>query len=141
MKFVSNILLATVLVVYLFLPFFDLGLFGSRTGYAFTENVLNTSTSPMDIIFSLLPFIGCFVAIIFNCMKHWAWSIISLVFTLVVLLFYYFAIDYKDIGASLVKIIGVGTGYNIGIYLLWGAIISTLLSFIPFSKLFKQKNI
>lgn len=45
MKSISNILLAAILIIYIFLPLFDLGLFGKITGFEFTEQTLNSSGS------------------------------------------------------------------------------------------------
>ena len=50
MKFLSNILLVISIIAYVFCPFCDLGLFGTITGYQFTENVINNFASLQEVV-------------------------------------------------------------------------------------------
>lgn len=138
MKSLSNLLLAAISIIYVFLPLFDLGLFGKITGFEFTEQTLNSSVPLLKKVFSLIPFIACFGAIIFNYMKSKAWSIGSCIFILLGLFFYLYAYNFTQQNFWISKIIGLGAGFKIALWLLVIALASSLISLLPVK--LKHKN-
>lgn len=140
MKSISNILLAAILIIYIFLPLFDLGLFGKITGFEFTEQTLNSSVPLGKKIFSLIPFIACFGAIIFNYMKNKAWAIGSCIFILLGLFFYLFAYDFTQQSFWISKIVGLGTGFKIALWMFVITLASSLISVLPVKLKHKDFN-
>lgn len=138
MKSVSNLLLVAVIIIYVFLPLFDLGIFGGQTGFEFTELTLNRSGSFGRIVFALIPFIACFGAITLNCLKNKLWRLASCVFIGFGLYFYYNAGNYETICFGTTKILGLGIGYNVSLWLLWGALVADFISLIPYN--FKNRK-
>ncbi|MEF9923299.1 MAG: hypothetical protein RR061_05140 [Muribaculaceae bacterium] len=131
MKSVSNLLLVAVMIIYIFLPLFDLGIFGGQTGFEFTESTLNKSTSLEKIIFALIPFMACFGAIALNCLRNKLWRIASCLCIGIALYFYFNAYQAGGLSMGSMKIAGIGIGYNIAHWLLWAALGMNLLSLIP----------
>ena len=70
MKPLTNILLIAYLVVYSFLPFFDVALDGGWSGLKYTAETISNAESLMNELFALLPFAVGFGAIAINCMKN-----------------------------------------------------------------------
>lgn len=140
MKSISNLLLAAILIIYIFLPLFDLGLFGKITGFEFTEQTLNSPAPLGKKIFSLIPFIACFGAIIFNYMKSKAWAIGSCLFILLGLLFYLFAYDFSQQNFWISKIVGLGGGFKVSLWMFVIALASSIISLFPVKLKHKDFN-
>lgn len=134
MKVVTNILLVAAMIIYLFLPLFEVEFDGGLTGFSYTANTLSDSADLAKQLFALLPFISCFGAIAFNCLKHRFWGFIVAVFIVCGILFYYFAKQFVLIQAPEVyHYVGIGSGFVIGYVLMICALASAILSLLPFA--------
>lgn len=134
MKLVTNILLLAAIIVYVFLPLFEVEFDGGMTGFTYTANTLTESTEWTKQIFSLLPFIGCFGGIAFNCMKSRRWGFVVAVFALIGIIFYYFAKQYVLIQTpNVYHYEGIGVGFMVGYGLMIAALASAILSTLPFA--------
>ena len=60
MKPVTNILLIIYIIVYTFLPIFDVSLMGGQTGFDYTAHTVTMSDELPMQLFALLPFIVAF---------------------------------------------------------------------------------
>ena len=147
MKPITNILLLLALVCYIFLPLFEISLVSENfTGLSFTSVILSSSSSIMDVLFVLMPFITMFLAIGFNCLRNRYWGIIVAV--LIFLALYFFAsVGVSFQGVPLgddpgvmseaamkegMPVAGMGSGYYSSFVLTVLALISTLVSMMPF---------
>lgn len=134
MKVVTNILLVAALIVYVFLPLFEVEFEGGMTGFSYTANTLSDSADLAKQLFALLPFVSCFGAIAFNCLKHRFWGFLVAVFIVCGIVFYYLAKRYVLIQTPLVyHYVGQGTGFVVGYVLLICALASAILSLMPFA--------
>jgi len=88
MKHLTNILLVVALICYAFLPFYDLSLQGSMTGFEFTAAKITHANGFGDVLFGLIPFLTCFAAIAFNCLRSKYWVLAAIVCIAVCLNFY-----------------------------------------------------
>ena len=134
MKPLTNILLVAYLVVYCFLPFFDVALDGSWSGLKYTAETISNAESLLNELFALLPFAVGFGAIAINCMKNRYWGLAVALCICAGLYFYIDARDFIHIQMpQFYAIKSLGFGFNIGYYLLIAALVSALLSVLPFS--------
>ena len=134
MKPLTNILLVAYFVVYCFLPFFDVALDGSWSGLKYTAETISNAESLLNELFALLPFAVGFGAIAINCMKNRYWGLAVALCICAGLYFYIDARDFIHIQMpQFYAIKSLGFGFNIGYYLLIAALVSALLSVLPFS--------
>ena len=134
MKPLTNILLVAYLGVYCFLPFFDVALDGSWSGLKYTAETISNAESLLNELFALLPFAVGFGAIAINCMKNRYWGLAVALCICAGLYFYIDARDFIHIQMpQFYAIKSLGFGFNIGYYLLIAALVSALLSVLPFS--------
>lgn len=140
MKFLSNLLIVASLIIYVFCPFFNLGLLGNLTGYHFAENMINDSGSILYSLVSLIPFFASFAAIYFNCLKGKYWSLISLLFNALYLGFFYWLYTSLINTLPIYNIHSFAWGYQVSLWIVIIATASTVISVLPFEKLFKKKK-
>lgn len=134
MKPLTNILLIAYLVVYSFLPFFDVALDGGWSGLKYTAETISNAESLMNELFALLPFAVGFGAIAINCMKNRYWGLAAAACICAGLYFYIDARDFIHIEMpQFYAIKSLGFGFQIGYYLLIAALVSAVLSVLPFS--------
>lgn len=145
MRPITNILLVLALICYLFLPFYDLELTGTRTGLGFTAGTISQALSLRHVLLALLPFLACFGAITLNCLKKRWWVLGTIACIVVWLLFYDYTRNLHDIilqhspevapdndlGEGF-KVIGLGIGYKLSLVLTALSLLSALLSLLPF---------
>lgn len=144
MKPITNILLVAVLIFYVFLPFYSISLFGSITGLKYSAGLITENLTLLKTLFALVPFLACFGAITFNSMKHRYWGIVAGFFILAGIMFFVVANQFHDLPLThdpeLVgndvqegfKIDGYGIGYWLSYGTLWLALISCIVSLMPF---------
>lgn len=137
-------MLVLALVCYVFLPFLNIQFQGSISGLEFTAGTISRTMSFAGISLALLPFISCFVAIAFNCLKNKYWSLISALFIAGGLWFYAVASNIHQfslihspevtpengIGEGF-AIDGVGIGYILSCVLMALSLVSALVSLLP----------
>lgn len=134
MKPLTNILLIAYLVVYSFLPFFDVALDGGWSGLKYTAETISNAENLMNELFALLPFAVGFGAIAINCMKNRYWGLAVAACICAGLYFYIDARDFIHIEMpQFYAIKSLGFGFQIGYYLLIAALVSAVLSVLPFS--------
>ena len=134
MKPLTNILLVAYLVVYCFLPFFVVALDGSWSGLKYTAETISNAESLLNELFALLPFAVGFGAIAINCMKNRYWGLAVALCICAGLYFYIDARDFIHIQMpQFYAIKSLGFGFDIGYYLLIAALVSALMSVLPFS--------
>lgn len=134
MKPLTNILLIAQLIVYSFLPFFDVALDGSWSGLKYTAETISNAESLLNELFALLPFAVGFGAIAINCMKNRYWGLAVAACIAVGLYFYIDARDFIHIEMpQFYAIKSLGFGFKIGYWLLIAAFVSAVLSVLPFS--------
>ena len=145
MRPITNILLILALICYVFLPFQDISLMGTVTGLGFTAGTISQFRSIGRVVLALLPFIACFGAVGFNCLKSRWWILAAIAFILVWLWFfnatgYSYDISLQhdpevtpdnDLGEGF-SIIGMGIGYKVSRVLTWLSLLSALVSLLPF---------
>ena len=133
MKPLTNILLIIYIIVYTFLPIFDVSLMGGQTGFDYTAHTVTMSDELPMQLFALLPFIVAFVAISLNCMKNRFWGIAV---ALVICFGLYFYADAKDLvmiqQPEFFKIESLGVGFYMGYAALLLSLISAVMSVMPF---------
>lgn len=146
MKPITGILLVLSLICYVFLPFYEISFQGTITGFSFTAGTISQYPSVRHILFALLPFISCFLAIGFNSLKSRWWSVLSAFFILGMLWFFFHTYNFheialqhqpdvmpnEDIGEGF-TIVGLGIGYKLSCALALMALVSALLSLLPFA--------
>lgn len=134
MKPITNILLVAFLIVYLFLPFFDVAFDGGWTGFKYTAETISNADDLLKMLFSLVPFVAGFGGIAINCMKNRYWGLGAAAFIAFGLYFYIDAKDFVNIQLpQFYSIKALGYGFNIGYGLLFAALLSAILSVLPFS--------
>ena len=115
MKPITNILLIIYIIVYTFLPIFDVSLIGGQTGFDYTSHTITNSDQLLKQIFSLVPFITTFAAISLNCMKNRFWGIAVAVLICIGIYFY---VDARNLvliqQPEFFKIQSLGVGFYIG---------------------------
>lgn len=145
MKPITNILLVLALICYVFLPFYNIQFQGGLTGFQFTAGVISRTETLRGITFALIPFITGFVAVGLNCLKNrnWSYGVVPLI--LMGLWFFYTASDFQefklshapeltpgdDLGEGF-SISGLGVGYISSCILTGLALLSCLISLLPF---------
>ncbi len=133
MKPITNVLLIIYIIVYTFLPIFNVSLVGGQTGFDYTAHTITNSDELLKQLFSLLPFIVAFGAISLNCMKNRFWGIAVAV---MICLGLYFYVDAKDLvmiqQPEFFKIESLGIGFYIGYVTLLLSLVSAVVSVLPF---------
>ncbi len=144
MKPITNILLIGALICYIFLPFHIMELTGSITGIAYTAGTIADNLSLGNTLYALLPFIACFGAITFNCMKHRYWGVVAGVLILTGIAFLacvdtptYVPLTHEPDVMPIdpqegQKIVGMGIGYYLAFALLGLSLVSCVISMLPF---------
>ncbi len=134
MKPITNALLIASIICYAFLPFYELSFEGSWTGLKYTSETISNIEPFLSKLFVLIPFIACFGGILFNCQKGRYWGIAT---SLCIIAGLYFYVTAQDISTAanpqLFSITGLGYGFNFGYGLLITALISTIISILPFT--------
>ena len=77
MKPLTNILLVAYLIVYSFMPLFEVALDGDWNGLKYTAETISNAESLLNALFALLPFAVGFGAIAINCMKNRYWGLVA----------------------------------------------------------------
>ena len=132
MKLLTNILLFAAIVVYLFMPVFDVQFMGGWTGFAYTADTISNSESLWRKLYALLPFVSCFGAITFNCLRHRYWGFIASLFIVAGILFFVGARHLLFIEPpQIYQILGLGTGFNVDYGLMITALVAVLVSILP----------
>ena len=145
MRPITNILLVLALICYVFLPFYDISLYGKVTGLAFTAGNISQSLTLGKVIIALLPFLACFAAITLNCLRSRWWILGTIVFILIWLWFYMDTSSIhevmlqhspevtpdNDLGEGF-KIEGLGIGYKLSSALTVLSLLSAIISLLPF---------
>ena len=133
MKPITNILLIIYIIVYTFLPIFDVSLIGGQTGFDYTSHTITNSDQLLKQIFSLVPFITTFAAISLNCMKNRFWGIAVAVLICIGIYFY---VDARNLvliqQTEFFKIQSLGVGFYIGYATLLLSLVSAAVSVLPF---------
>ena len=97
MRPITNILLVLALICYLFLPFYDISMVGTRTGLGFTAGTISQALSLSNVLVALLPFIACFGAIALNSLKRRWWVLGAIACIFIWLWFYMDTATLHDI--------------------------------------------
>ena len=97
MRPITNILLVLALICYLFLPFYDISMIGTRTGLGFTAGTISQALSLRNVLVGLLPFIACFGAIALNSLKRRWWVLGAIACIFIWLWFYMDTATLHDI--------------------------------------------
>ena len=145
MRPITNILLVLALICYLFLPFYDLSLIGTRTGLGFTAGTISQALSLRADLIALLPFLACFGAIALNSLRR-RWWVLGAIACILIWLWFYTNTGHlhdimlhhepevtpdNDLGEGF-SVIGMGIGYKLSRVLTWLSLISALISLLPF---------
>ena len=145
MKPITNILLALALICYAFLPFYNISFQGSITGFEFTAGTISQHFGAFSLLKGLFPFIACFLAIGLNCLKKNWWAVGSIVLIALCIAFfvrvgqtYDIALLHApevtpadDLGQGF-SVLGMGVGYKLSVGVLLLALVSSILSLLPF---------
>lgn len=145
MKPITNILLALALICYAFLPFYNISFQGSITGFEFTAGTISQHFGAFSLLKGLFPFIACFLAIGLNCLKKNWWAVGSIVLIALCIAFfvrvgqtYDIALLHApevtpadDLGQGF-SVLGMGIGYKLSVGVLLLALVSSILSLLPF---------
>ena len=145
MRPITNILLVLALICYVFLPFYDLELIGTRTGLGFTAGTISQAVSLRNVLIGLLPFLACFGAVMLNSLKRRWWVLGAIACILVWLWFYMDTSSLhqimlrhapevtpdNDLGEGF-SITGMGIGYKLSYALTGLSLLSALISLLPF---------
>ena len=145
MRPITNILLVLALICYLFLPFYDISMIGSRTGLGFTAGTISQALSLRNVLVGLLPFIACFGAIALNSLKR-RWWVLGAIACIFIWLWFYMdtatlhdimlrhapeVTPDNDLGEGF-SVIGLGVGYKLSFVLTALSLVSALVSLLPF---------
>lgn len=145
MRPITNILLVLALICYVFLPFYDLELIGTRTGLGFTAGTISQAISLHNVLIALLPFLACFGGVFLNSLRQRWWVLGAIACILVWLWFYMDTSNLheimlrhapevtpdNDLGEGF-SIIGMGIGYKLSYVLTGLSLLSALISLLPF---------
>lgn len=147
MKPITNILLIGALVCYVFLPFCTVPLVGnSMTGPSLSVELITGNFSLTRTIMALLPFVSLFCAIVFNCLRSRYWGLASGVCIIAALAFFIIAGNEMNNTLPMThapelapadmhegfEIEGKAIGYKLGYLLTWIALLSCIVSLMPF---------
>lgn len=145
MRPVTNILLVLALICYVFLPFYDISLIGTVTGFKFTAGTISQSLSLGNVFIALLPFITIFGAIGFNSLKS-RWWVLAAIACIILCLWFFkdtntshdIVLQHQpevtpdnDLGEGF-TITGLGIGYKMSFALTALSLLSALVSLLPF---------
>lgn len=145
MKPITNILLVIALACYVFLPIIEISHIGGISGMDFTSSLI-TYNSTQYTLFALTPFITLFLAIGFNCLRSRWWGILDAILILFAI-FFFVNLLTKFQGLPLshnpevaadtemsegLPIIGLGIGFYLSSILTFLALLSALVSLMPF---------
>ena len=145
MKPITNILLVLALILYVFLPFYDISFIGTVTGLKFTAGTISQALSLHNVLLALLPFVACFGAIVLNSLKSRWWVIGAIACIFIWLLFYLNTNNLHDImlhhapevtpdndlGEGF-SITGLGIGYKLSFLVTALSLLSAIVSLLPF---------
>lgn len=145
MRPITNILLVLALICYVFLPFYDLSLIGTRTGLGFTAGTISQALSLRAVLIALLPFLACFGAIALNSLKRRWWVLGTIACILIWLWFYMDTSSLheimlrhapevtpdNDLGEGF-SVIGMGIGHKLSSALTALSLLSAIISLLPF---------
>ncbi len=145
MRPITNILLVLALICYLFLPFYNISMIGTRTGLGFTAGTISQALSLRNVLVGLLPFIACFGAIALNSLKR-RWWVLGAIACIFIWLWFYMdtatlhdimlrhapeVTPDNDLGEGF-SVIGLGVGYKLSFALTALSLVSALVSLLPF---------
>ena len=145
MKPITNILLALALICYVFLPSYHVAILGSVSGFSFTAGTITQHASVDNTLFALTPFIAGFVAMGFNSLKNRWWALLAAAFIVMGIIFFAHnghvhdialrhqpeGLPSEDIGEGF-DVTGMGIGYKLSYFFMVLALISALISLLPF---------
>lgn len=145
MKPITNILIVLALVCYVFLPIMEISYVGNINGMDFTSSLITFDNTKLTI-FAITPFITMFLAIGFNCLRSRWWGILDVVLILMTLFFFFNLLTGfqglplshdPDIAADTemsegMPILGMGSGFYLSAILTFLALLSALVSLMPF---------
>ena len=146
MKPITNILLVAALACYIFLPFHEISFQGTQSGFFYTAGLITQDFSVLKTLYALLPFISCFTAIGVNSLKNRYWGFAVAALTSLGLVFLLNACEVHvqpdlthdpDLMADATiaqgfEVTGLGIGYQTSLVLTIMAMVSALLSMLPF---------
>ncbi|MBR5102858.1 MAG: hypothetical protein IK092_07010 [Muribaculaceae bacterium] len=146
MKPITNLLLVVAIVCYSLFTFYVFSMHDSTTGLGFTERLIAKDFSFSNVILALLPFISCFGAIVFNSLKSRYWGLLVVVFIALGIHFFastgnFHAVEMPtnpglspsdSVGNAGLRVVALGAGHRIPHILLWVALVSALISILPF---------
>lgn len=141
MKPITSILLVAAIICYCFLPLFHITLVeGSVSGLSYTSAMFSRHS-----IYALLPFISAFFAIVFNSLRNRYWGVLVVLFISLGLYFFAtvgsikeFALVHDPAAVSDTELTqgiplsGLGVGYTTSVVLLAVALVSAIVSMLPF---------
>ncbi len=145
MKPITNILLVLALICYVFLPFYHVAILGSVSGFRFTAGTITQHASLDNTLFALTPFIAGFLAMGCNALKNRWWALLAAAFIVMGIIFFAHnghvhdialqhqpeVLPSEDIGEGF-DVTGMGIGYKLSYLFMVLALISALLSLLPF---------
>lgn len=145
MRPITNILLVLALICYVFLPFYDISLMGTVSGLGFTAGTISQFQSVASSALALVPFIACFGAVGFSCLKRRWWILGAIACILLWMWFYTVTGNAHDISLQHApdvtpdndlgegfKIIGMGIGFKMSRVLTYLSLVSAIISMLPF---------
>ncbi len=144
MKPITNIILIATLICYVFMPFYTIELTGNITGIEYSTGLITENFSFLKTLFALLPFISCFAAIAFNCMKNRYWGLVAGTFIILGIVFFIgtgtphnlpLTHDPNVITADPQEGLttrSVAYGYDVSYILMWASLVSCIISLMPF---------
>lgn len=141
MKPITSILLVAAIICYCLLTFFNTSMGVAVTGFDYSSIQITRGS-----LFALMPFVSTFFAIVFNSLKNRYWGILVVVFIVLGIHFFVTTGNLKEIminhlpeavGDTKViqggmPIMGTGIGYTTSLVLMCLALLSTLISMLPF---------
>lgn len=144
MRHITNILLLLTLICYVFLPFHIMSIQGSVSGMNFTAGEITRIPTFRHVALVLIPFISCFFAIGFNCLKNKWWTLVSICFILLGFLFFARTGHLQDVPLEHAPDVAadeangegfsaesLGIGFKLSLGLLCLSLISAVMSLLP----------
>ena len=144
MKPITNLLLVVAIACYSLLTFYVVQMHGSISGLGFTTGAFSKGFS--SALFALLPFIACFGAIAVNSLKSRYWGLLVVAFIGLGIYFFASSGNYHtvevvinpglspsdSVGEAGLRVEELGLGHRIPHILLWIALVSAVISILPF---------